>query len=115
MPTAEEQLLADAILRHRPLSLVSALRQALLNTGEYVPLEEEHFLKSYADSINIDMVPDGFRYVSRGDLPLLGLGSLELFAQEGSKQLLTRCAVWYGAEALAEWERRSGVNAKRTP
>jgi hypothetical protein len=108
LPTAEQQVLADAILRYRPLSLAAAIRQALRVVGEYVPEEEEAHLHAYADSINIDMVPDGFRYVSRDDVPLLGLGPLELFEQEGSKQLLTRCAVWYGAEALAEWRRRGG-------
>lgn len=54
------------------------------------------------------MVPDGFRYVSRDGVPLLCLGPLELFEQQGSQQLLTRCAVWYGEEALAEWRRRGG-------
>lgn len=57
-------------------------------------------LLAYADSIAIDMVPDGCRYVGRNGVPLLGLGPLELFEQEESKQLLTRCAVWYGEDAL---------------
>jgi hypothetical protein len=108
-PTAEQLLLAAAILRHRPLTLPTALRVALLATGEYVPEEEESFLFDYADSIAIDMVPDGFRYVSRGEVPLLGIGPLELFEQEGSQLLLTKCAVWYGEEALAEWRRRGGT------
>jgi len=109
MPTAEQQLLADAILHHRPFPLSVAIRRALWAEGEYVPEEEESQLQDYADSINIDMVPDGYRYVSRGTVPLLGLGPLELFVEPGSPQLLTRCAVWYGAEALAEWRRRGGV------
>jgi hypothetical protein len=54
------------------------------------------------------MVPDGYRYVSRGEVPLVGLGPLELFAEPGNLQLLTRCAVWCGAEVLAEWRRRGG-------
>lgn len=55
------------------------------------------------------MVPDGFRYVSRDGLPLLGVGPLELFEQEGRQKLLTRCTVWYGEEAQAEWQRRGGL------
>lgn len=108
-PTAEEQVLADAILRHRPFSLAVAIGRALRAAGEYVPAAEQDLLQDYADSINIDMVPDGFRYVSRGGFPLLGLGPLELFEEPDNPQLLTRCAVWYGAEALAEWQRRGGV------
>jgi len=54
------------------------------------------------------MVPDVFRYVSRDGVPLLGIGPLELFEQEGSPQLLTRCAVWYGADVWAKWLRRGG-------
>ena len=108
-PTAEEQLLADAILRHRPLSLAKALAAALRVAGEYVPDEEQALLADYAASISIDMVPDGFRYVRRDDVPLLGLGPLELFAEEGNPQLLTRCAVWYGTEARREWQRRGGT------
>ena len=107
-PTAEEQLLADAILRRRPLALVPALHAALRVAGEYVPEEEEPLLRAYADSIAIDMVPDGYRYVSRDRVPLLGLGPLEVFTEPGNPQLLTRCAVWYGAEARAEWLRRGG-------
>ncbi|MBH8569342.1 hypothetical protein KB206_10635 [Microvirga sp. STS02] len=105
-PNAEQQLLADAILRHRPFSLATAIRQVLQLAGEYVPEEEAELLNTYVDSIAIDMVPDGFRYVSRNGVPLLGIGPMELFEQEGSPQLLTRCAVWYGAEALTEWIRR---------
>ena len=108
-PTAEEQLLADAILRHRPLALAPALRAALRVAGEYVPEEEAALLHEYADAIAIDMVPDGYRYVRRDGVPLLGLGPLELFTEPGNSQLLTRCAVWYGAEARAEWYRRGGT------
>lgn len=107
-PTAEQQLLADAILRHRPFPLAVALYQALGVAGEYVAEEERDQLQAYADSISIDMVPDGFRYVSRAGVSLLGLGPLELYAEPGNPQLLTRCAVWYGAEALSEWQRRGG-------
>lgn len=107
-PTAEEQLLADAILRHRPLALVPAVRAALHALGEYVPEEETARLQAYADAIAIDMVPDGYRYVHRDGVPLLGLGPLELFVEPGNPRLLTRCAVWYGAEARAEWYRRGG-------
>lgn len=107
-PTAEQQMLADAVVRHRPFSLSTVIRQALKQAGEYVPEEEADLLNAYVDSISIDMVPDGFRYVSRDGVPLLGVGSLELFEQAGSPQLLTRCAVWYEEEALAEWHRRGG-------
>ena len=48
------------------------------------------------------------RYVSRDGVPLVGLGPLELYEEPGSTQLLTRCMVWYGEEALAEWRRRGG-------
>ena len=41
MPTAEQWLLAEAILRHRPFSLPAAIRRALVATGEHVPPEEE--------------------------------------------------------------------------
>lgn len=109
MPTAEQQVLAEAILRHRPFSLPAAIRRALVAAGEYVPLEEETRLQEYADSIDIDMVPDGFRYVHRNRVPLLGLGPLEVFTEPNNPQLLTRCAVWYGAEAHAEWYRRGGT------
>ncbi|MDO7848504.1 hypothetical protein Q5H92_19210 [Hymenobacter sp. M29] len=109
MPTAEQQVLAEAILRHRPFSLPVAIRRALAAAGEYVPPEEETQLQQYADSIDIDMVPDGYRYVSRNRVPLLGLGPLEVFAEPGNPQLLTRCAVWYGLEAQAEWHRRGGA------
>lgn len=108
-PTAEEQLLAEAILRHRPLALAPALHAALHVAGEYVPEEEVTLLRAYAESIDIDMVPDGYRYVSRNRVPLLGLGPLELFVEPGNPQLLTRCAVWYGTEAQAEWYRRGGA------
>jgi hypothetical protein len=108
-PTAKEQVLADAILRHRPLSLADALHAALRMAGEYVPAEEALQLQAYADSINIDMVPDGYRYVSRGEVPLFGLGPLELFTEPDNPQLLTRCAVWHGTEAWAEWLRRGGT------
>ena len=77
--------------------------------GEYVPPEEEPLLQQYADAIDINMVPDGYRYVRRGGVPLLGLGPLELFTEPGNPQLLTRCAVWYGAAAQAEWYRRDGT------
>ena len=109
MPTAEEQLLAEAILRHRLLPLAKALRAALRAAGEYVPAEEEPALRVYADSVAIDMVPDGYRYVTRDGVPLLGLGPLELYAEPGNPQLLTRCAVWYGADARAEWYRWGGA------
>ena len=72
-PTAEQQLLADAILRHRPFSLSTSIRQALQLAGEYVPEEEQAQFQAYVDSIAIDMVPDGYRYVSRDGVPLLGL------------------------------------------
>lgn len=72
-----------------------------------MPDEEFEQLQHYADSINIDMVPDGFRFVSRDGVPLVGLGPLELYEEPGNPQLLTRCAAWYGDEALAEWKRRS--------
>ena len=107
-PTAEQQVLVDAILRHRPFNLLTSIRRALHAAGEYVPAEEGDCLQRYVNSITIDMVPDGFRYVSRDDVPLLGLGPLELFEQAGNPQLLTRCAVWYGEAALAEWRRRGG-------
>ncbi|UOR00113.1 hypothetical protein MUN81_22260 (plasmid) [Hymenobacter sp. 5317J-9] len=35
--TEEEQLLADAILRHRPLALAPALQADLRVAGQYVP------------------------------------------------------------------------------
>jgi len=41
--------------------------------------------------------------MSRDGMPLLGLGPLELFEQEGSQPLLTQCAVCYGEEVLAKW------------
>jgi len=109
MPTAEQLLLAEAILRHRPFSLPAAIRRALVAAGEYVPPEEEAQFQQYADSIDINMVPDGYRYVRRDDVPLLGLGPLELFTEPGNPQLLTRCAVWYGAAARTEWHRRGGA------
>ncbi|MGY3091351.1 hypothetical protein ACVWYF_004417 [Hymenobacter sp. UYAg731] len=70
MPTAEQWLLAEAILRHRPFSLPAAIRRALAAAGEYVPPEEETQLQAYTDAIDIDMVPDGYRYVSRNRVPL---------------------------------------------
>ena len=106
--TAEQRLLAAALLQHRSFPLATALRRALLAAGEYVPDEEEEMLWDYVDFITIDIALDGFRYVSREDVPLLGIGPLVLFARESSPALLTRCAVWYGAEARAEWERRGG-------
>ena len=109
MPTAEQLLLAEAILRHRLFSLAQALQRALVAAGESVPPEEESQLQQYTDSIDIDMVPDGYRYVTRNGVPLLGLGPLELFAEPDNPQLLTRCAVWYGADARTEWYRRGGV------
>ena len=109
MPTAEQLLLAEAILRHRPFSLPAAIRRALVAAGEYVPAEEETRLQQYADAIAVDMVPDGYRYVRRDGVPLLGLGPLELFTEPDNPQLLTRCAVWYGADARAEWYRRGGA------
>ena len=108
-PTAEQQLLTDAILRHRPFSLSTAIRQVLQLAGEYVPEEESAQLQAYVDFIAIDMVPDGFRYVTRDGVPLLGLGPFEVFAEPGTPQLLTRCAVWYGADAWAEWQHRGGA------
>ena len=109
MPTAEQWLLAEAILRHRPFALPAAIRRALVAAGECVPPEEEAQLQAYADSIDINMVPDGYRYVRRDDVPLLGLGPLELFTEPNNPQLLTRCAVWYGTDARAEWYRRGGA------
>lgn len=109
MPTAEQLLLAEAILRYRPLALAEAIHTALRVAGEYVPLAEETQFQAYADSIAIDMVPDGYRYVSRDGVPLLGLGPLELFTELDNPQLLTRCAVWYGADARTEWLRRGGT------
>jgi hypothetical protein len=109
MPTAKQLLLAEAILRHRPFSLAEALRRALMMAGEYVPSEEESQLQVYVDAIDIDMVPDGYRYVTRNGVPLLGLGPLELFTEPDNPQLLTRCAVWYGDDARAEWLRRGGA------
>ncbi len=73
-----------------------------------MPEEEQAQLQDYVDSISIDIVPAGFRYVSRDGALLLGLGPLELYEEPGNPQLLTRCAVWYGEEALAKWYRRSG-------
>jgi hypothetical protein len=105
-PTAEEHVLAEAILRHRPLSLAKAVHAALRAAGEHVPVEEEALLQAYADSIAIDMVPDGYRYVSRDGIPLLGLGALEVYTEPDNPRLLTRCAVWYGVAALTEWRRR---------
>ena len=102
MPTAEQRVLAEAILRHRPLALTEALRAALRAAGEDAPAGEETSLHAYADAIAIDMVPDGFRYVSRDGVPLLGLGPLELFVEPGNPQPLTRYAVWYGTNARAE-------------
>ena len=102
MPTAEQLLLVEAILRHRPFSLPAAIRRALVAAGEYIPPEEETRLQQYADAIAVDMVPDGYRYVRRDRVPLLGLGPLELFAEPGNPQPLTRCAVWYGTDARAE-------------
>ncbi|SFQ83065.1 hypothetical protein [Hymenobacter arizonensis] len=60
----------------------------------------------YADSVGIDTVPEGYRLVTRQDAPLLGLRPLEVFAEPGNPQLLTRFTVWYGASARAEWYRR---------
>ena len=109
MSTAEQLLLAGAVLHHRPFSLPAAIRRALVAAGEYVPPEEEAQLQQYADAIDIDMVPDGYRYVSRNCVSLLGLGPLELFVEPGNPQLLTRCAVWYGDDARTEWYRRGGA------
>jgi len=39
-PTAEQQQLVDAILRHPPFALSMSIRQALQVAGEYVPEEE---------------------------------------------------------------------------
>ena len=110
MPTAEQQLLVDAILRHRPFPLSVAIRRALWAEGEEVAEEEQAQLQAYADSITIDMVPDGYRLVTRDGVPLLGLGPLELYAEPDNPQLLTRCAVWYGSEAWAEWLRWGGMS-----
>ncbi|SFQ71782.1 hypothetical protein [Hymenobacter arizonensis] len=107
-PTAEQHILADAILRHRPYPLATALRRALFAWGESVPDEEEELLWDYADSILIDMVWQGYRYVSRDEVPLLCIGPLEVFADEATGTLLTRCAVWYGADAWQEWTRQGG-------
>ncbi len=97
-------MLAEAILHHRPFPLATALRRAFFAAGEYVPDEEEELLWDYANGIFVDMVWQGYRYVSRDEVPLLCIGPLELFAEPGSQQVLARCAVWYGAEALAEWQ-----------
>ena len=109
MPTAEQRVLAEAILRHRPLALAEALRAALRAAGEDVADEEETQLRHYADSIAIDMVPDDYRCVRRDGVPLLGLGPLKLFTEPSNPQPLARCAVWYGADARAEWLYRGGV------
>jgi len=79
--------------------------------GEVLEEGERQF-QCYAESIIIDMVSDGFRYVHRYGVPLLGLGPLEVFTKPDNPQLLTWCAVWYGAEAWAEW-RRGGASALR--
>lgn len=76
--TAEQLLLADAILRHRPFSRSTAIHQALHLAGEYMPEDEQAQLQAYLDSIAIDMVPDGFRYVSRNAVSLLSLVPLDL-------------------------------------
>jgi hypothetical protein len=107
--TAEQQLLAAAILQHQTYPLATAWRRALLETGEYVPEEEEELLWDYIDGIIIDVVWAGFRYVSREEVPLLCIGPLEVFEDQASGALLTRCAVWYGAAALAEWRRQGGT------
>ena len=82
MPTAEQRVLAEAILRHRPLALTEALRAALRAAGEDVPAGEETSLHAYADAIAIDMVPDGFRYVSRDGVPLPWLITLPALVAE---------------------------------
>ncbi|WP_426058908.1 hypothetical protein [Hymenobacter sp. B1770] len=106
-PTAEMWVLANAILYHRPYPLATALRRAYMDAGEYVPDDEEELLWDYADRILIDMVWQGYRFVSRDEVPLLCIGPLEVFEEKGSGQALTRCAVWYGPDALAEWRRWS--------
>lgn len=106
--TAEQHLLADAILRHRQYPLATALRRVLLAAGEYVPDEDAELLYDYAASVFIATALDGFHLVSRDEVPLLGIGPLELFAEPGNPALLTRCAVWYGPAAQAEWKRRMG-------
>jgi len=107
--TSEERVLADAILLHRPFPLASAIRRVLLEAGEWVPDEEEELLWDYVDAIAIDMLLDGFRYVTRDEKPLLGIGPLEVFEDAETHALLTRCAVWYGEEARLEWRRRGGA------
>lgn len=77
-----------------------------------MPLEEEMQLQLYADSINMDLVLDGYRYVMRNGVPLLGLRPLALFAEPDNPQLLTRCAVWYATAAQAEWMRRGGASLR---
>ena len=99
LPRAEEYLLAEAILRHRPLGL-AVLRSALRAAGKDGPREEQDLLYDYADSIAIDRVPDGFRCVSRGEVYLLGIG---LRSYSSSKETRScspnaRC----GADTLAE-------------
>ena len=74
-----------------------------------MPSEDWEQLESYADAITIDMVPDGYRLVSRQGVPLVGIGPLQLFVEPGSQQPLARCAVWYGAAAWAEWQYRGGT------
>lgn len=74
--------------RHRPLTLDTAFRTAVVTTGEYVLEEEEDLLRDYAASSNIDMAPDGFRHVSRDEVPLLGLGPLAWRRQD------CRCLGW---------------------
>jgi hypothetical protein len=103
-------MLADAILRHRHLTLVPALHAALQAAGEYVAMEKKPVLQAYADALAIDVVPDGFRYAHREGKPLLGLGPLELFTEPDNPHLLTRCAVWYGEDTRVEWVRRGGGN-----
>ncbi len=107
-PTAEMRLLAEALLRHRSFPLATALRRVLWATGEDVPDDEEELLGDYTDRVLIDSVWAGYRYVSRDDEPLLCIGPLEVFEEQSSGALHTRCRVWYGADAWAEWIRQGG-------
>ncbi|GAB3319287.1 hypothetical protein ACFQT0_30290 [Hymenobacter humi] len=104
--TAEMELLAEALLHHDAFPLATALRRALRDRGEYVPDEEEELLWNYTDRIFIERMWAGFRFVTRDDEPLLCIGPLQVFEESISGMLRTRCRVWYGSEALREWQRQ---------